>query len=235
MTRFVEFLEFPYLDWNPVCFTHRNSLSFCVLNCVDQRERWLKPARVKSVWVCRREAAWESRDCRNAKRSLFVFVLLWVYFEHERFESGFRDLTVCVKVLRFCLLFYAVLTSFSHVLREPEPLVPYVATTATTTTTQSTDAVGAPISVNLHNARATHHPDQGTVEYDITTLTHWETRNKAGSTAHKMRRGGHRWTITKQWGSHPRGIKSRQRNAKQQEGEEGAPQAVLRVRRSAGE
>ena len=30
MTRFVEFLEFPWLDWNPVCFTHRNSLSFCV-------------------------------------------------------------------------------------------------------------------------------------------------------------------------------------------------------------
>ena len=31
-------------------------------------------------------------DCRNAKLSLFVFVLVWVYFEHERFESGFRDL-----------------------------------------------------------------------------------------------------------------------------------------------
>ena len=100
MTRFVEFLEFPWLDWNPVCFTLRNSLSFCVLNCVDQRERWLKPARAKSVWVCRRETAWESRDCRNAKRSPFVCVLVWVYFEHERFESGFRDLTLCVKVLR---------------------------------------------------------------------------------------------------------------------------------------
>ena len=49
--------------------------------------------------MCRRETAWESRDCRNAKRSPFVFVLVWVYFEHERFESGFRDLTLCVKVL----------------------------------------------------------------------------------------------------------------------------------------
>ena len=38
-------------------------------------------------------------DRRNAKRSPFVFVLVWVYFEHERFESGFRDLTLCVKVL----------------------------------------------------------------------------------------------------------------------------------------
>ena len=40
----------------------------------------------------------ESRYCRNAKRSPFVCVLVWVYFEHERFESGFRDLTLCVKV-----------------------------------------------------------------------------------------------------------------------------------------
>ena len=93
-------MESPWLDRNPVCFTHRNSLSFCVLNCVYQRERWLKPARAKSVWVCRRETAWESRYCRNAKRSPFVCVLVWVYFEHERFESGFRDLTLCVKVLR---------------------------------------------------------------------------------------------------------------------------------------
>ena len=50
--------------------------------------------------MCRRETAWESRDCKNAKRSPFVFVLVWVYFEHERFESGFRDLTLRVKVLR---------------------------------------------------------------------------------------------------------------------------------------
>ena len=50
--------------------------------------------------MCRRETAWESRYCRNAKRSPFVCVLVWVYFEHERFESGFRDLTLCVKVLR---------------------------------------------------------------------------------------------------------------------------------------
>ena len=53
--------------------------------------------------MCRRETAWESRYCRNAKRSPFVCVLVWVYFEHERFESGFRDLTLCVKVLRACL------------------------------------------------------------------------------------------------------------------------------------
>ena len=50
--------------------------------------------------MCRRETAWESQYCRNAKRSQFVCVLVWVYFEHERFESGFRDLTLCVKVLR---------------------------------------------------------------------------------------------------------------------------------------
>ena len=50
--------------------------------------------------MCRRETAWESRYCRNAKRSPFVCVLVWVYFEHARFESGFRDLTLCVKVLR---------------------------------------------------------------------------------------------------------------------------------------
>ena len=50
--------------------------------------------------MCRRETAWESRYCRNAKRSPFVCVLVWVYFEHERFESGFRDLTLCGKVLR---------------------------------------------------------------------------------------------------------------------------------------
>ena len=37
---------------------------------------------------------------RNAKRPPFVCVLVWVYFVHERFESGFRDLTLCVKVLR---------------------------------------------------------------------------------------------------------------------------------------
>ena len=49
--------------------------------------------------MCRRETAWESRDCKNAKRPPFVFVLVWVYFEHERFESGFRDLTLSVKVL----------------------------------------------------------------------------------------------------------------------------------------
>ena len=29
----------------------------------------------------------------------FCLVLVWVYFVHERFESGFRDLTLCVKVL----------------------------------------------------------------------------------------------------------------------------------------
>ena len=48
----------------------------------------------------RRETAWESRYSRNAKRSPFVCVLVWVHFVHERFESGFRDLTLCVKVLR---------------------------------------------------------------------------------------------------------------------------------------
>ena len=49
--------------------------------------------------MCRRETAWESRYSRNAKRSPFVCVLVG-YFVHERFESGFRDLTLCVKVLR---------------------------------------------------------------------------------------------------------------------------------------
>ena len=62
--------------------------------------------------MCRRETAWESRYCRNAKRSPFVCVLVWVYFEHERFESGFRDLTLCVKVLRPGLMPLAVLSCF---------------------------------------------------------------------------------------------------------------------------
>ena len=64
---------------------------------MTQRKRWLKTASSKRVWVCRRETAWESRYSRNAKRSPFVCVLVWVYFVHERFESGFRDLTLCVK------------------------------------------------------------------------------------------------------------------------------------------
>ena len=44
----------------------------------------------------RRPGRVETAETRNDHR-LF---LVWVYFEHERFESGFRDLTLCVKVLR---------------------------------------------------------------------------------------------------------------------------------------
>ena len=48
----------------------------------------------------RRSGRVDTAETRNDRR-LFVFcVLVWVYFEHKRFESGFRDLTLCVKVLR---------------------------------------------------------------------------------------------------------------------------------------
>ena len=33
-------------------------------------------------------------------RNYHCFFFVWVYFEHEGFESGFRDLTLCVKALR---------------------------------------------------------------------------------------------------------------------------------------
>ena len=65
--------------------------------------------------MCRRETAWESRNSRNAKRSPFVCVLVWVYFVHERFESGFRDVTLCVKVLRTAASFIGV--SWAHTTR----------------------------------------------------------------------------------------------------------------------
>ena len=54
----------------------------------------------KSVCVCHRETAWESLRLQKRETLTVCFVLVWVYFERERFESGFRDLTLCVKVLR---------------------------------------------------------------------------------------------------------------------------------------
>ena len=50
--------------------------------------------------MCHRETAWESLRLQKRETLTVCFVLVWVYFEHERFESGFRDLTLCVKVLR---------------------------------------------------------------------------------------------------------------------------------------
>ena len=49
--------------------------------------------------MCDREMAWESR-LQKREITTVIFFLVWVYFEHEGFESGFRDLTLCVKALR---------------------------------------------------------------------------------------------------------------------------------------
>ena len=54
--------------------------------------------------ACPRETAWESLRLQKRETLTVCFVLVWVYFERERFESGFRDLTLCVKVLRRLLL-----------------------------------------------------------------------------------------------------------------------------------
>ena len=68
---------------------------------MTQRKRWLKTREFeKGECVAVRRPGKADTD-RNAKRPPFVCVLVWVYFVHERFESGFRDLTLCVKVLRF--------------------------------------------------------------------------------------------------------------------------------------
>ena len=67
---------------------------------MTQRKRWLKNRELeKGVCVAVRRPGKADAD-RNARRPPFVWVLVWVYFVHERFESGFRDLTLCVKVLR---------------------------------------------------------------------------------------------------------------------------------------
>ena len=69
---------------------------------MTQRKRWLKTREFeKGECVAVRRPGKADTD-RNAKRPPFVCVLVWVYFVHERFESGFRDLTLCVKVLRLC-------------------------------------------------------------------------------------------------------------------------------------
>ena len=56
--------------------------------------------QAKSVWVCHRETPGRVGDCRNAKLSLFVLFWFGFTLEYVRFESGFRDLTLCCKVLR---------------------------------------------------------------------------------------------------------------------------------------
>ena len=67
---------------------------------MTQRKRWLKTREFeKGECVAVRRPGKADTD-RNTKRPPFVCVLVWVYFVHERFESGFRDLTLCVKVLR---------------------------------------------------------------------------------------------------------------------------------------
>ena len=69
---------------------------------MTQRKRWLKTREFeKGECVAVRRPGKADTD-RNARRPPFVCVLVWVYFVHERFESGFRDLTLCVKVLREC-------------------------------------------------------------------------------------------------------------------------------------
>ena len=74
---------------------------------MTQRKRWLKTREFeKGECVAVRRPGKADTD-RNARRPPFVCVLVWVYFVHERFESGFRDLTLCVKVLR-CLMFPTV-------------------------------------------------------------------------------------------------------------------------------
>ena len=71
---------------------------------MTQRKRWLKTREFeKGECVAVRRPGKADTD-RNAKRPPFVCVLVWVYFVHERFESGFRDLTLCVKVLRWSTL-----------------------------------------------------------------------------------------------------------------------------------
>ena len=164
--RFVEFLEFPQLDWGSIWFTHRNPFFLSepvVFRRVHGLESYSRTSgesnhhrqSVSDTRVPRYQAVCQRHkssaiptqprgrlslptethlvsvfwtvstnvnvgsslrernvckcvtvrrpgrvgDRRNAKRSPFVFVLVWVYFEHERFESGFRDLTLCVKVL----------------------------------------------------------------------------------------------------------------------------------------
>ena len=67
---------------------------------MTQRKRWLKTRELeKGECVAVRRPGKADTD-RNARRPPFVCVLVWVYFVHERFESGFRDLSLCVKVLR---------------------------------------------------------------------------------------------------------------------------------------
>ena len=82
---------------------------------MTQRKRWLKTREFeKGECVAVRRPGKADTD-RNAKRPPFVCVLVWVYFVHERFESGFRDLTLCVKVLRSCLEHIGAMVWLGHV------------------------------------------------------------------------------------------------------------------------
>ena len=56
MPRFVEFMEFPQLDWNSVCSSYKNSLSFCILN-------WRKVGECVTV---RRPGRAETAETRNS-------------------------------------------------------------------------------------------------------------------------------------------------------------------------
>ena len=61
-----------------------DSLSFCVLNYVGQRERLQER---KSVWVCHRPEVW---DCRNTKHSLFVLFWFGCTEEARTCEAWFQ-------------------------------------------------------------------------------------------------------------------------------------------------
>jgi hypothetical protein len=83
-----------FLNWTGLQFahpteTHLVSVFWTVLVNVNVGSS-LRERKVCECVTVRRPG--RVGDCRNAKLSLFVFVLVWVYFEHERFESGFHDL-----------------------------------------------------------------------------------------------------------------------------------------------
>ena len=47
--------------------------------------------------MCHPETACESLRLQKREALTVCFVLVWVYFEGEKFENGFRDLTLCVE------------------------------------------------------------------------------------------------------------------------------------------
>ena len=68
---------------------------------MTQRKRWLKTREFeKGECVAVRRPGKVDTDPETRNDHRLFGVLVWVYFVHERFESGFRDLTLCVKVLR---------------------------------------------------------------------------------------------------------------------------------------